>query len=86
MMHVKALIVDGVFSLVGSANFGNRSFEVNDELTVAIADPGLAAELTHDFETDLKRSRQLDAKTWKDQRSIVAKAQELFWSFFDEIF
>jgi cardiolipin synthase len=86
MMHVKALIIDGVFSLVGSANFGNRSFEVNDELTVAVADPGLAAELTHDFENDLKRSRQLDAKTWKNQRSIFAKAQEFFWSFFDEIF
>ena len=86
MMHVKALIIDGVFSLVGSANFGNRSFEVNDEITVAVADADLAATLTSHFNDDLARSRRLDAKTWKDQRSISGKGQEYFWSFFGEIF
>jgi cardiolipin synthase len=86
MMHVKAVIVDGTFSLIGSANFGNRSFEVNDELTVAVADAGLAATLTSHFDDDLTRSRRLDAKTWKDQRSLFAKAQEYFWSFFGEVF
>ena len=34
MMHVKAMMVDGVWSVIGSANFDNRSFELNDELTV----------------------------------------------------
>jgi cardiolipin synthase len=86
MMHVKALIIDGVFSLIGSANFGNRSFEVNDELTIAVADAELAATLTTHFDDDLRRSKKLDARTWKDQRSIFGKAQEFFWSFFDEIF
>lgn len=86
MMHVKAVIIDGAFSLIGSANFGNRSFEVNDELTVAVADRELALSLTRDFEADLQRSKQLDAKTWKDQRTIVGKTKEFFWSFFGEIF
>ena len=86
MMHVKALIIDGIFSVVGSANFGNRSFEVNDEVTIAAADPELAAALTRDFNDDLTRSKQMDARTWKDQRSIFGKAQELFWSFFGEVF
>lgn len=86
MMHVKAVIIDGVFSLIGSANFGNRSFEVNDELTMAVADPELASALTRDFDADLQKSKRLDAKTWKDQRSIFGKAQEFFWSFFGEIF
>ncbi len=86
MMHVKAVVVDEVFSLIGSANFGNRSFEVNDELTVAVADRQLAATLIHDFEADLQRSRVLDAKTWKDERTIVGKFQEFFWSFFGEVF
>ena len=35
MMHVKAMVVDGVWSVIGSANFDNRSFELNDELTIA---------------------------------------------------
>ena len=86
MMHTKALIVDGVFSVIGSANFGNRSFELNDELTVAVFDPELAASLVADFEKDLRASTKLDAATWKDQRSIIGKAQERLWSFFGEIF
>ena len=86
MMHTKALMVDGSFSVIGSANFGNRSFELNDELTVAVFDPELAGTLTKDFEADLQASTKLDAATWKDQRSIIGKAQERFWSFFGEIF
>ena len=86
MMHTKALMVDGAFSVIGSANFGNRSFELNDELTVAVLDPELAASLTKDFEADMQASTKLDAATWKDQRSIIGKTQEWFWSHFSEIF
>lgn len=86
MMHTKTVVVDGVFSLIGSANFGNRSFELNDELTVGVFDRQLAATLTADFETDLKQCLQLDAKTWPHARSFDGKLQELFWSFFGEIF
>ena len=86
MMHVKAVIIDGAFSLIGSANFGNRSFEVNDELTIAVADAELATTLTSHFEDDLRNSNRLNAATWSEQRGIFAKAQEFFWSFFDEVF
>ena len=86
MMHTKALMVDGAFSIIGSANFGNRSFELNDELTVAVFDPELARALIGDFENDMRASTRLDAATWKDQRSIIGKTQERFWSFFGEIF
>ena len=41
MMHTKAMVVDGVLSIVGSANFDNRSLELNDELNVAVFDPAL---------------------------------------------
>jgi cardiolipin synthase len=86
MMHTKALMVDGAFSVIGSANFGNRSFELNDELTVAVFDADLAGALTSDFETDMRASTKLDAATWKNERSIIGKAQEWFWSYFSEIF
>ncbi len=46
MMHTKAMVVDGVLSIVGSANFDNRSLELNDELNVAVFDPGLAGRIT----------------------------------------
>jgi cardiolipin synthase len=86
MMHTKAVMIDGAFSIIGSANFGNRSFELNDELTVAVFDPELARTLVADFEKDMQVSKKLDAATWKDQRSIFGKAQEQFWALFGEIF
>ena len=86
MMHTKAVMVDGAFSIIGSANFGNRSFELNDELTVAVFDPDLAQALIGDFEKDMQASVKLDAATWKDQRSIFGKLQERWWSIFGEVF
>ncbi len=42
MMHTKAMVVDGVWSMFGSANFDNRSLELNDEMNVAVSDRDLA--------------------------------------------
>ena len=86
MMHSKAIIIDGVFSVIGSANFSNRSFELNDELAIGVADPELAATLTADFDNDLRSSKRLDQATWKEQRSFDGKLNEWFWSFFGEFF
>ena len=86
MMHTKVMVVDGIFSIIGSANFGNRSFELNDELAIGVYDPELAAQLTRDFETDLQSSKRLDAATWPKQRSFDGKINEWFWDFFGEMF
>jgi cardiolipin synthase len=86
MMHVKVLVIDDAVSLIGSANFGNRSFELNDEVTIAVADPELAAALMRDFEADLQRSIRLDARTWQEQRTITGRLVDRFWNFFGEIF
>jgi cardiolipin synthase len=85
MMHVKAMVVDGLWSLVGSANFDNRSFELNDEITVAIASSDLAARLTADFERDLARCRRITIEQWRD-RGVIDRANERFWSLFGELF
>jgi cardiolipin synthase len=85
MMHAKVLVVDGVWSTFGSANFDNRSFELNDELNVAVADRGLASRFLRDFEQDLTKSQRLNLETWR-KRPITDKALEQFWSFFGEVF
>jgi cardiolipin synthase A/B len=85
MMHVKAMIVDGVWSVFGSANFDNRSFELNDELTVAAQSGDLAAALTRDFEADMAKSKKLDAEEWR-KRPLWQKAREFFWAQFGEVF
>jgi cardiolipin synthase A/B len=85
MMHTKVLVVDGIWSMFGSANFDNRSLELNDELNVAVTSRDLAARLLQDMEQDLKVSRRLDLETWR-QRSLLMKTREHFWSYFGELF
>ena len=85
MMHTKTLVVDGVWSMFGSANFDNRSLELNDELNVAVTSSALAARFLEDFERDLRVSRRIDLQSWR-QRSLLQKSREVFWSWFGEIF
>jgi cardiolipin synthase A/B len=85
MMHTKSIIVDGALSMFGSANFDNRSLELNDELNVAVASRDLAARLSKDFEEDLRHSRRLELEQWR-RRSLLEKSREYFWSYFGEIF
>jgi cardiolipin synthase len=85
MMHTKVVVVDGVWSMFGSANFDNRSLELNDELNVAVSDRDLARRLMDDFEQDLHVSSRLDLARWR-QRSLLEKSREKFWSYFGEIF
>lgn len=85
MLHTKAMVVDGLLSVVGSANFDNRSLELNDELNVAVFDRTLAARLLQDFERDLTRSKRLDLESWR-QRSPFERGRDWLWSYFGEVF
>jgi cardiolipin synthase len=85
MMHTKAIVVDGVLSIVGSANFDNRSLELNDELNIALFDPGVATRLTADFERDRTNSTRLRLDAWR-ARPLHIRAREKAWSLFGELF
>jgi cardiolipin synthase len=85
MMHTKTFVVDGIWSMFGSANFDNRSLELNDELNVAVTSRELAARLLQDFERDMKASRRLELAAWR-QRPLLQKVREQFWAAFGEVF
>jgi cardiolipin synthase A/B len=85
MMHAKVMVVDGIWSVFGSANFDNRSFELNDELNIAVMNRELAARFLSDFEQDLRVSRRLDLDRWRP-RPFVEKSRERFWSYFGDVF
>ena len=85
MMHTKVMVADGVLSMFGSANFDNRSLELNEELNVAVTASDLAARLTADFERDIQRSNRLTLDTWR-ARPLPVKAREWLWSAFGEVF
>jgi cardiolipin synthase A/B len=85
MMHTKTLVVDGVLSIFGSANFDNRSLELNDEVNVAVMSRRLAARFLQDFEQDLRVSHRLSPETWRE-RPVMDRVHEHFWSYFGEVF
>ena len=72
MTHVKTMIVDDLWSVIGSTNLDNRSFEHNDEVNVAMRDVSVAARYTEDFQRDLSDSREMRLEDW-DRRSVVEK-------------
>jgi cardiolipin synthase len=85
MMHVKAMVVDGVWSVFGTANFDNRSLELNDELVVSVQDPQLAGTFTAAFDADLTRSHVIKLEAWRG-RPLWHRLYERFWSLFSELF
>jgi cardiolipin synthase len=61
------MLVDEVFVSVGSANFGNRSFRLNDEANLNVFSPAFAEEQIRVFEADKAQSREVTYKEWKSR-------------------
>ncbi|MET0209861.1 MAG: phospholipase D-like domain-containing protein, partial [Burkholderiaceae bacterium] len=75
MFHCKVFTVDGLLVSVGSTNFDNRSFRLNDEANLNIYDAAFAAAQTSQFEIDLKQSKRITLEAWRD-RPLSEKAME----------
>jgi len=85
MIHAKTTVVDGTWSIIGSANFDNRSLDMNDEVNIGIVDPSFAAALSVTFEDDLRGAKRLTLEEWR-RRALHEKANEKFWSLLGEFF
>ncbi len=84
MMHAKFMIVDGRWSVVGSANLDIRSKELNEENVIGVLDAAFGKTLEDVFVRDLERAVELDAQTWK-RRSWASRARErLSWVFSEQ--
>ena len=81
MFHCKTMIVDSVLVSVGSTNFDNRSFRLNDEANLNVYDRVFAERLEDVFENDLKLSRRMSYQEWKN-RPKLQKLTEKVSSFF----
>jgi cardiolipin synthase len=64
MTHVKAMMVDGIWAVIGTTNIDNRSFEHNDEVNVAFRDADVTSRLHRDFESDLAASDHITLERW----------------------
>ena len=67
MFHCKVLVVDELLVSVGSTNFDNRSFRINDEANLNVLDAGFARRQVAIFEADLARSRPVTLEAWRQR-------------------
>jgi cardiolipin synthase A/B len=67
MFHCKVMVVDEVWTSVGSTNFDNRSFALNDEANLNVYDHEFALQQVRIFEEDLKHTRRVTYEDWKNR-------------------
>jgi len=75
VLHAKTVVIDGVLSIVGSANLDWRSVLFNDEIDAVIIDDDFGRQMEALFKDDIAASRQIDPKTWR-HRSLGERIKE----------
>jgi cardiolipin synthase len=81
MIHTKLLVIDNLWSVVGSTNFDNRSFGINDEVNLAVRDSELASRLTNLFDQDLAASKEITLEDWRKRGPVERAEAWLGWLF-----
>ena len=84
MMHHKYMVCDGVWSTIGTINFDNLSFALNDEDNVCVYDRDFAAQLTQMFERDTAACNKIDLEKWRN-RGLMTRAVEWFSFLFKRV-
>lgn len=77
LIHQKIVIVDEIWSHIGSTNFDARSLSLNEEVGIGVRDAQVARELKAAYEHDLQRSQELTLEKWR-QRPWRSRAYEWF--------
>jgi cardiolipin synthase len=75
LLHQKVIIVDGVWSCIGSTNFDRRALQLNDEVSMGVVDPALAAQLKAVFEDDMRFADERHFEEW-EHRGLWHKAED----------
>ena len=77
-LHSKSIVVDGVWSSIGSTNFDWRSFVHNNEISVCVIGEDFAGQMARMFATDLADSKEITLATWK-KRGFSERFKEWMW-------
>ncbi len=83
MIHAKVMLIDGVWSIVGSTNLDHRSFGINDEVNMAVRGAALLERLQQDFDGDVSESRELSYDDWR-RRPFPERIFEFFGWFLQQ--
>lgn len=67
MLHAKVMTIDGIASVIGSANMNRRSMQLDEEVVLTVLDPAVAQQLEEHFTDDLKRCDRIEPRRWEDR-------------------
>ena len=84
ILHSKTVVVDGVWSIVGSSNFDHRSVLFNDEVDAVVISAATGAQLERYFQQDLGHAGSIDLASWK-RRPLARKLREHFWRLWEQL-
>lgn len=83
--HQKIVVVDDLWSHVGSTNFDHRSLQINREVAVGILDRGVASELTAAFEKDRASCEQITLEGWESRKPLRRLGDHLAYLLREQI-
>ncbi len=85
MLHSKVMLVDGIWSSIGSINFTGRSMKSNAEANVAIYNSSFADQVRSSIEADMARSEAITLEQWK-QRGFCERIRECYYGLYAGLF
>jgi cardiolipin synthase A/B len=84
ILHSKTMVIDQVWSMVGSSNFDHRSVLFNDEVDAVVLGRETGEKLAKDFMSDLQHARAVDLEEWR-HRSALERLRESFWKLWETL-
>ena len=84
ILHSKTVVIDQVWSIVGSSNFDHRSVLFNDEVDAVVLGKETGQRLASDFKADLEHAHPIDPAQWR-QRSTLEHLREGFWRLWESL-
>jgi cardiolipin synthase A/B len=75
LLHQKVFVIDGAWASIGSTNFDDRSFEINEEVAMVVWDEEIAQQLEAIFAEDLLKAREREFEEWS-KRPVVHKLKD----------
>jgi cardiolipin synthase len=79
VLHSKTVVIDGVWSAIGSSNFDHRSVLFNDEIEAIVIGKKTAEDLEAIFRDGEQTSNAIDLENWEAQRTFAERMRG-FWS------
>jgi cardiolipin synthase len=84
ILHSKTMVIDQVWSIVGSSNFDHRSVLFNDEVDAVVLGKETGQRLADEFETDLQHAESIDPQLWR-HRAALEHLRESFWRLWEQL-